>query len=206
MTRLEPQYKVPRVADEFGLPDLKDRLVEYWTRDEDPLSLRELASFFNRNILQAAMVDAGMDPLDGEVANTYRLLTDDEVSSGVRTEIRKKLEHNGIDVDHLESSFVTYQAIRTYLKEGRDLDYEQDDSGVQRESVEETLNRLQTRMTTVTNEKLEQLRQADEISLGEFRVLLDLRIFCDDCGRQYKLGDLLEQSGCDCKSVATEST
>jgi hypothetical protein len=192
------QYKVAQVADEFDLHDIEDQIAEYWTSEEDSLSLRELATLFNRRVLGAAMERAHMDPLDGEIENIYRLLTDDDVSSGVRTETRKKLERNGIDVDQLESSFVTYQAVRTYLKEGRDLEYERDDDGDRIESVATSVNRLQNRTAAVTEEKLSRLRRNEDISLGEFRVLLDLRVFCEDCGTQYEFGDLLDEGGCRC--------
>lgn len=61
------------------------------------------------------MEDAGMDPLEGEVENAYRLLTEESVSSGVRTETRKKLERNGDGVNQVEADFVTYRVVRTDL-------------------------------------------------------------------------------------------
>jgi hypothetical protein len=196
------QYKVAQIAEEFGLQDIEDEMAEYWTTDEDSMSLRELATLFNRRVLAAATEQAGMDPLDGEIENIYRLLTDDDVSSGVRTETRKRLDRNGIDVDRLESSFVTYQAVRTYLKEGRDLEYEQDDDGDRIESIAASVNRLQNRTAAVTEEKISQLRRNADLSLGEYRVLLDLRVFCEDCGMQYEFGDLLEEGGCRCEKNA----
>ena len=41
------------------------------------------------------MEDAGMAPLDGEVENTYRLLTDSNVNTGAHTQARRRLEHAG---------------------------------------------------------------------------------------------------------------
>ncbi|WP_132057859.1 rod-determining factor RdfA [Halorussus amylolyticus] len=200
MTESTPTYKVSRVARERDLPGVEDELAEYWTRDDDSMSLRELATYFNEAVLRSAMESAGIESLDGEVANTYRLLTDDEVSSGVRTETRKQLERNGVDVDRLESDFVTYQAVRTYLREGRDVTYERPDDQARVETVAQTLGRLQNRTATVTETKLEQLRDADRIDLGEFRVLLDLQVFCQQCETQYGVGTLLERGGCDCQN------
>jgi len=105
MTGSQPQYKVSRVVAEFGLTDIEEELVARRTSEENPLSLRDLAAFFNRRVLRAAMEKAKMDPLEGEVENTYRLLTKDDVSSGVRTETKKKLQRNGIDVDRLTSKY-----------------------------------------------------------------------------------------------------
>lgn len=199
------RYKVGRVARAYGLDSIGDELVERKTRENDAMSLRELADYFNERVLQTAMAEAGMDPLDGEVENTYRLLSDDDVSSGVRTETRKRLERNGVDVDRVESGFVTYQAIRTYLQDGRDVTHEGPTDEERIESVDETLKRLQNRTTTVTEEKLRQLRDGDRTNLGEFRVLLDLRVFCEDCATQYDVGELLERGGCDCSDEARQS-
>lgn len=198
MTGSQPQYKVSRVVEEFGLTDIEEELVARRTSEENPLSLRDLAAFFNRRVLRTAMEEAKMDPLEGEVENTYRLLTEDDVSSGVRTETKKKLERNGIDVDRLTSSFVTYQAIRSYLKEEREIDTDQSSDEDPVDRVAQSVERLRNRTTTVTEEKLGQLRRSGNLSVGEFRVLLDLRVFCEDCGSQYEFGELLENDGCNC--------
>lgn len=203
MTNANRRYKISRVAEKYGLPDIEDELVERRTRD-DPESLRALASYFNREVLRAAMEAAHVNALEGEVENTYRLLTGKDVSSGVRTETRKQLERNGISVDELESDFVTYQAVRTYLKEGRDIEYERASDTNRVETVEESITRLQNRTLAVTEEKLGQLDRTDRIDLGEFQVFLDLRVFCEDCGTQYEIGKLLQQGGCQCGSVSSD--
>lgn len=206
MTESGRQYKIPRVADEFGLDRIEEELVARRTREDDRSSLRELAALFNRRLLRTVMEDAGMDPLENEVENVYRLLTDDDVSSGVRTETRKKLEGNGVEPDRVESSFVTYQAVRTYLREERGLDGDADrpDDSERIQAVEESVNRLQSRTVTVTEEKLSRLRRTDRVSLGEFRVLLNLRVFCEDCGTQYELGELFERGACECSAEAAQ--
>lgn len=192
------RYKVERVAQSHGLDSIGDELVEGWTRENDAKSLRELAAYFNERVLETAMEAAGVDSLDGEVENTYRLLSDDDVSSGVRTETRKRLQRNGVDVEKVESEFVTYQAIRTYLQDGRGVTREKPTDEERVESVDEAIKRLRNRTTAVTEEKLRQLRDGDRVNLGEFRVLLDLRAFCEDCGTQYEVDELLERGGCAC--------
>lgn len=192
------RYKVERVASAYDLDSVPDELVERWTRDDDAMSLRELAAYFNRQVLRAAMEAAGADPLDGEVENAYRLLSDDDVSSGVRTETRRRLERDGVDVDRVKSSFVTYQAVRNYLREARGASREGPSDEERVESVGETIERLRSRTTAVTEEKLAQLRDGSRVDLGEFRVLLNLRVFCEDCATQYDVGELLERGGCDC--------
>lgn len=198
------QYKVSRIAEKYGLTNLEDELVKLWTQEDDRVSLRDLATYFNEWVLQTAIETAGMNALEGEVENLYRLLTDDDVSRGVKTETRKKLERHGIDVEELESDFVTYQAVRTYLKDGRGVEYDRGTDAERTENVGQSISRLQNRTIAVTEEKLAQLEQTDRMELGEFRVLLDLRVFCEDCGSRYKVDELLQQGGCQCRSTSAK--
>ena len=203
MTDTNSRYKVPQVASKYGITGIEDELAELWTREDDPVSLRDLATHFNKRVLEAAMEAAGMNPLEGEVENTYHLLTDEEVSSGVRTEAIRKLEQHELDVDQLESDFVSYQAVRTYLRNGRDVERDQGTDAERIEAVTESVIQLQNRATTVTAEKLAQLNRTNRIDLGEFRVFLDMRIFCEDCGTQYEVSEILDRKGCRCNGVAS---
>lgn len=198
MTDSNRQFKVVRVANKYGLADIEDELVERWTRTDNPESLRDLETYFNERVLEAAIKDAEMNVLEGEVENLYRLLTAEDVSRGVKTETRKELERNGVNVDQLKSNFVTYQAVRTYLKEGRDIEQKKSTDAERIEAASEIIAELQQRSVAVTEEKLSQLDQTDRIEIGDFRVLLDVRVFCEDCGNQYEIRELLDQGGCQC--------
>jgi hypothetical protein len=61
--------------------------------------------------------------LDGEIENTYWLLTNDEVSSAESIRVQRRLGRNGVDVDALENDFLTYQAIWSYLKDDCGVEY-----------------------------------------------------------------------------------
>lgn len=193
-----PRTKVARLLDAHGLDSLGPELERLWTADgEERLSLRDLADRFNRRLLEASMFDAGMQPLSGEVENTYRLLTAEDVSEADRTRTERRLDREGIDVETLRSEFVTYQAIRTYLKEVRGAEHATDDRP--RPVIEaENLQRLRGRTTAVTEGKLERLAAGDDLSLGEFRVFAELNVLCEDCGSRYEVEELLERGGCDC--------
>ena len=190
--------KVGRLIEERGLDGLGDRLERRWTADGDErLSLRDLADEFNRELLGAAMEEAGMQPLDGDVKNVYRLLTDDAVSGADRTRTERRLDREGVDVDALREEFVTYQAVRTYLKDHRGASYDPE-TGDQAESEKAHIQRLRGRVQTVTDSKLSQLRRNDEIDLGSFRTLVQVNVLCEDCGTQYDVETLLDEGGCDC--------
>nr|WP_248898156.1 rod-determining factor RdfA [Haloplanus sp. XH21] len=179
---------------------LGDELERLWTAEgQQRKSLRDLADFFNKQLLESAMTAAGISTVNGEVSNLYRLLTADDVSSGMRTEARTRLEREGVDIEQLERDFVSYQAIRSYLTEYRDASYEQPSDSEQVESVLDSIRRLQSRLRSLTEGSLDRLRSTGRITLGEFRLFIDIDVLCEDCGAQYGVIDLLERGGCDCE-------
>ena len=189
--------KVARLIDEYDLQGLGAELEQQWTAEEDRKSLRELARDFNWQLLERALEEANVQYLDGEIENTYRLLTDDEVSSAESTRVKRRLERDGVDIDALENDFVTYQAIRSYLKDHRGAEYTPDETDpLEREAT--NVQKLCGRMATVTGGKLEQLRASDELTLGEFRTLADIRVVCEDCNTQFNVLNLLNRGGCNC--------
>ena len=193
--------KVARLIGEYDLGEgFGDELERRWTADGDEReSLRDLADRFNRRLLESALTAAGTSTVSGEVENLYRLLTADDVSSGMRTEAQARLERDGIDVDQLDRDFVTYQAIRTYLTEYRGAEYEEPSASDQVETVLETIQRLRSRLRSITEGSLDRLRSTDRLTLGRFRLFVDVDVLCEDCGAQYGVVDLLERGGCDCE-------
>lgn len=190
--------KVSRVIDEYSLDGLNTILVERWTSEGDErFSLRQLAEFFNQQVLRSAMEDAGMNPLEGEVENIYTLLTDEEVSGGMRTQASKRLEAGGIDVDRLEEDFVTHQTIHTYLTKHRGVALPEGEERNDEADVE-TIRRLQNRLQAVTESTLERLENRDRLSLGAGNVIVEVRVICERCGARYEPGELLEAGACDC--------
>jgi len=125
-------------------------------------------------------------------------LTGDDVSSANRTRARRRLEREGIDVDGLLGDFVTYQAVRTYLKEHRGAEYSREASDPLEREVENA-ERLRGRMVSVTEGKLEWLRSNGQLGLGEFRMLANTQVVCEDCNSRFEVAELLERGGCDCR-------
>lgn len=190
--------KVGRLIDEYGLDGIGNELERRWTGETGERdSLRTLADVFNERLLERAMLDAGMSPLDGEVANAYRLLTDADVSTGVKTETEARLDRQGVDVERVRSDFVTYQAVRTYLKDVRGASYDSQ-TGDALERAGSSFARLIGRTTAVVEQKLDQLRSGDALTLGAFTVRTSVSVYCDDCGSEYDVVTLLERGGCDC--------
>jgi hypothetical protein len=196
--------KVARLIDDYDLGEsFGDELERRWTAEgTERTSLRDLADLFNERLLRSAMSSAGVSTVSGEVSNIYRLLTDDDVSSGMRTEARARLERDGVDVDRLERDFVSYQAVRSYLTKYRDAEYEGPSEEEQVGRVLDSIQRLRARLQSITESSLDRLRSTDRITLGEFRLFVDVDVLCEECGAQYGVADLLERGGCDCEDGA----
>ena len=186
---------VARLIEEYEMGSLGAELERLWTATEDRHSLRELATYFNQQLLEHAFEESNIRPLDGEVENIYRLLTDDSTGDGTR--IRRRLERDGLDVEALEQDFVTYQAIRTYLKKHRGAEYTPKKTDpIEREM--QNIQQLRGRVDSVTEGKLKQLRNADQLGLGTFRTLIDVRVVCEDCNTQFDVIELLGRGRCNC--------
>ncbi|MFB6151457.1 MAG: rod-determining factor RdfA [Haloarculaceae archaeon] len=193
--------KVGRLIEAYGLEGMGEKLERRWTADgEGRTSLRDLEEQFNRQLLTRAMHDAGAAPSEAEIGSLYRSLTGEDVSSGVRTEVRHRLERQGIDVDELENDFVSYQAIRTYLRGERGATHDTRDDEERIENDREHIQRLQARLRSVTEDKLDRLSETDRIDLGEFRLFTETTVLCEECESQFTVMELLERGGCDCRN------
>lgn len=195
--RPDTDSKVGRVIAEYDLSGGAAWLEAAWTGDgRERRSLRDLADLFNRRVLEAAMRDAGMDPLPAEVESAYATLTDDETSSGDRVELRNRLEWEGVDLETVEADFVTHQAVHTFLRRYRGV--ERGTPEVDPEKERETIGKLRGRTGAVTTNVVERLIDSGDLDVGSFDVLVDVQIVCSDCERQYQVDELIEQGGCDC--------
>ena len=177
--------------------ELEDRWLG---RGYESQSLRSLADWFNERLLRAKIERGGGTPLDGEVANLYRLLSQDDVTAGMRVDAEAALERNDIDPETLQDEFVSHQAVHTYLTEFRGVSKEQATTDTDRiEKARTTIQRLQSRLIAVIESNLTQLRNSGRLALGDFNVLVDVQVLCTDCGTSYPITDLLDNGGCECQ-------
>lgn len=200
MTTESRRSKVVRLIDQYEVGGIGEDLERKWTREHDRVSLRELADEFNKQLLQSALKRNGTEALEGEIDNLYRLLTDDDVTSGMRQQARSRLEQRGIDVEQLEDDFVSYQSIRTYLKHYRDVSSPETETSPQeqRRKKLDTIQRLISRLKNVTERSLTELANAGNLTIGEFNVIVTVRIHCTDCNTQRSVSELITDAHCDC--------
>jgi hypothetical protein len=190
--------KVARLVDEYDLNDVGDELEARWTATGDAhWSLRDLAAVFNRELIEARLDEADVRLSEREIDAVVRSLTGDEVSAADQTKLRRRLERDGVDVDALDCDVVTYQAVRSYLREHRGVEYERG-NGNRMTTAAETIQKLRGRLVSVTETKLKGLRKTANLTLGEFHVTIDVRVLCTECDSRYGVTELLSSGGCDC--------
>jgi len=199
--------KLGRNVATYGLRTLNDELRVRWLGEGvEKHSLRELARYVNEQLLRRALETASARPVDGEVANLYRLLVEDDVSEGRKREAERRLERESVPVDAVRRAFVSHQLVHNHLRDCLGVTYESTVSNEERvERRASALFALQNRAETVTTETLEHLRKADLIALDDFDVLVDVRVACDCCGRYHEVDELLDKRGCDCQTLRTSN-
>jgi hypothetical protein len=193
--------KVSRLIDSYELRGIGDDLEHRWTRKDDRDSLRDLAEYFNKQLLKAVIDRSEVEPLSVEVDNLYRIFTGDDVSQGVRQETLTHLEQHGIDVESLKGDLVTYQAIRTYLQNVRNVDSPTDthDGPSHRSAKQSTIQQLSSRLNTVTTAALTELKNAGHLTLGDFEVIVSVNVHCADCQSRLSISNILREGGCHCE-------
>lgn len=189
-----PRSKVARVIEEYDLDGLGEELEARWLATDDrQMSLRELAAHFNRRVLEVALEESDVDLLDVDVDTIYDRLTDDSVSSGIRTRLERRLDRNGVDVDALTGDFVTHQAVHSYLRKYRNVEQPEKSPAERRDAATERVQKLQDRSAAVTRDALESLQREGLIPEGELDVVVDIRAVYQGTGEQYNVFDLLEE-------------
>lgn len=194
--------KISRVSEGYELGDLSGELRVLWTDDgENRYSLRDLSDYFNRQVLRGAMLDAGMDPLDGEVENIYHLLTGEDANAGSRVQAERRLEREGLSTEELQGDFVTHQTVYRHLKNCLEAEYEPDaDPATRLERDVDRIEAFQNRISVIVGEMARRLRDADLFSIESPSAYVDVRILCEECGAQYTPRDLIREDGCECET------
>jgi len=187
--------KVGRVIGNRGLEGLDRELAARWTNSE--ASLRDLAREFDLAVLEAATKDARMTPLDGEVDNIYRLLTDDDVTSGMRRQCRSRLRRASVDPDDVTADFVSHQTVHSHFREC--LGVTRDRPEPDRDDESDRVHSLQTRLEAVAGDAVGRLADAGKVDLDDFDVYVDVAVVCRDCGQRTDFDSLLDEGGCQCR-------
>lgn len=185
--------KVSRTVEAYGLEDLDGRLLD---RRADGASLRRLETVVNEAVLRAALRDAETDVL-GDVSSIYRRLTDDDVSAGERTETEERLSRAGVDPETLRTDFVSYQTVRTHLRECLDVDTDRREP-LTPADAKGTIEWARSRSEGIVERTVERLRDTDDFHAGDVELTHVIRVSCPDCGQSYPVESFVDRGGCGC--------
>lgn len=191
--------KVERLISRHGLRAVGDDLEYRWLGDgAESMSLRELADWFNKQLLRAHLDDVAYSYLPGEIDNLYRLLHGDGVSAGDEVQVVRTLEREGVDVDSIRDGFVSHQAIHTYLRQARGVENRSSAESPSTDDSIDRINRLLSRTTSVAEDDINRHRTQGTVAIGDFDVMGAITVTCLKCGRTYDIVDLLEAGSCAC--------
>lgn len=191
---VECECKIGRQMEKYGLSDLNGELRHH--RREEEASLRDLADFVNARIVEAA-IDAADADVAGDGTSVYVALADDDVSTERRVNVTDQLTSTGIDVDELEGDFVSYQSVRTHLRNCLDVDTGR--RGVETvEEGREVIEWARARDENVIERTLSRLQRVGAITAGELTATTTITVECTTCGTNYRLGRFLDRGACEC--------
>lgn len=179
---LDCTCKVGRVARRRDVPDVHAELYRRWVDDDD--SLRDLARWFDRRVLESALQTAGDDPGKRDVRRLYETLRERQ-SSGPLPAV---LTREAVDVDEVRADFVSHQTIHRHLRECLQADQARSDASL-------TALRAYRNRTTAAAER------ALSVAVGsdrEFEVSVTVEATCGRCGRSLPVVDLVDHDGCEC--------
>lgn len=183
--------KITRVIEKYNLNGLGIELENRWlATDDQSMSLRELAEYFNKQVLEVAIERSDLSLVDNGVDTIYSRLTEKNTSTSDQIQVERRLEYNGVDVDTVTSDFVTHQTVYKYLRDYREVSQPEETPEQKRSKANERVQKLQKRTAAVTDDTLKSIQRDGLIPEGEFDVLVDIQIVFRD-GDKYTISDLL---------------
>jgi len=186
--------KIGRNAKKYVLEELDEDLIR--ERHDREASLRDLASFVNTRILEAAINEADAD-IAGDPASVYSALTDDDVRPARRVAVTDQLTNVGVEVADLTADFVSYQSVRHHFQTCLDMDTNR--RGIETvQEGREVLEQARQRAENVIDRTLARLRRTGSLSTGDLTVIATVTITCEDCGNVYRVDELLDHGRCGC--------
>lgn len=189
MSETPQQQKIERIAQKYGVEEIGDELVAYWIGDGPDKSVRELAAYFNFQIVDTALRNAGII-LDREVVESIaeKLQTDD--ARFTETEFGDR----DVDLSEVKHDLVSYQSVHTYLREIREV--EKPDSVKTKSQRIDDLRKLHARVVKVSRGTATQLIQRGDVEGPAPRIEVDATALCLDCQTETNLLIYLHNGGC----------
>jgi hypothetical protein len=155
----------------------EDRLVDQWQADSpNRKGYRQLADWLNTMMLRREMDQAGLSTLGDEPESKYQRLTGDDET--VADEVRNDLHNEGINVDSLDSDFVSYGVVRKHLKECLDLDRDIESTDWEAEAIKYTHEHASGKLEDAIRSLLNKERLA---ACGDVEAHVFFEVECEGC-------------------------
>ncbi|MDB9250732.1 hypothetical protein PN419_17285 [Halorubrum ezzemoulense] len=164
--------------DEWDLGHYDERMLRDWQRESGRKGYRTLAKEFNTMLLRRQMDRAGVSTLANEAESRYERLTGDDET--VAHETREVLQREGLPIDDLERSFVSYATVRTHLKDCLDAEHTptKSDGTWTTQSIEIASEQAQKRAETA----LKSLATDGEVAIGgDPEIDVSITVTCSKC-------------------------
>lgn len=186
--------KLGRTAEKYEIHDRDSLLLDHRA---EGASLRRLETVFNEAVLRAAVLETGFE-LIGDPASVYQRLAGDDASAGERTETASRLRRAGVDPDELTGDFVSYQTVRTHLRECLGVGTDRDRS-LSVADAEGTIEWARSRSGGIVERTIERLRDTEGFRVGAVEVSHAIRVSCAECGESHPVERYLDRGGCGCE-------
>jgi len=189
--------KVERVAQKYGLNDIGDELVDYWSDGGPDKSTRELAAYFNFRVTDTALRNAGII-LDREVVESIA----EKLRTGESLLTESEFDDRDVELSEVKQDLVTYQSIYTYLREVRDVEYTESVSSKSQNIS--SLRKLHGRVEMIDRTTVTNLVERDEIDGPTPTIDVDITARCPVCNTKTDLLIYLQNGGCPSPECAAE--
>lgn len=186
--------KVQRIAVAYQLTAVDNELERRYVADD--ATLHELADYVN-NRITAVTLQAIDNPTDIEPGTARAALQGDEGISPTQGDDLRATLAGHLDIELLTDSYVSHETIRRHLNEH--LDVSTSKGGFDTfDEFKEAINSYQDQYENGVRGALRRAGEKELIEGTDFRIF-STRVECQNCSETYRLQELLENSGCDCK-------
>jgi len=203
--------KVGQNVERYELPDLDAELVH--RRREKDASLRDLADYINQRILAAALTAADVDVTetlygavssDDVLTTLYEALAEEDTPAEQTARVRTRLSQLGVDIETVETDWVTHPTVRSHLQKCLDIDTQRTTT-LTPDGARDTIEWARTQCANVVDQTFTRLRNADIVSTGPLDVTVTIQLTCTECGKTYRPSQLLTRRECACTSTDNPS-
>lgn len=211
--------KIETLLETHDLTEFGERLVTWWTRDDDAnrYSVRDLTREFNTKLVTEALHEYadGVAPADHtpeDLVTTLRARVSDaekydDITAGTIADVEAWFDKHDIPIDAVTEDLVSYGTMHSYLKDkrGASLPDSSRDAVTPPEQLtpsevqEKRLDRIGTYRDT-----FRQYTEAEFDTLQDWNltpdvtpdVYIEIYISCPNCGARYTATEYIEQQGC----------